>query len=105
MIAFLSTGDDLVAQTPDSVSVLPYQNHGIFLITPQAKGTTEIFAAISGNLYNAQTQVFSSKSEPAKLHLITPANKTKADSMLVYVMLYDENNSPVVTNKDHTDTS
>ncbi len=108
MIAFLSTGDDLIAQTPDSVSVLPYQNHGIFLITPQAKGTTEIFAAISGDLYNAQTQVFSSKSEPAKLHLITPANKTKADSMLVYVMLHDENNSPVITDKDiqiHLSTS
>ena len=93
-LVFLSSDNDSVAQVPDSVTILPYQNHGIFPITPKGEGTAEIFATHEGKLYGASTQIFSPKSEPSHLKIILPANKTKTDSMLAYVTIHDDNNSP-----------
>ena len=99
-VVFLSTKDSLIAQVPDSIPILPHQNHGIFEITPHVRGHTHVFAVANGNLYGATSQVFSQKSEPAKLGIVIPAGKTKADTMLAYVTLQDENGFPVAAGAD-----
>ena len=99
-VVFLSTEDNLIAHVPDSIPILPHQNHGIFEITPHVRGHTNVFAVVNGNLYGASSQVFSQKSEPAKLGIVIPAGKTKADTMLVYVTLQDENGFPVPASAD-----
>ena len=93
-LVFLSSDNDSVVSVPDSVTILPYQNHGIFSITPRDEGKAGIFATHEGNLYGMPTQVFSPKSEPSHLEIILPANRTKSDSMLAYVTVHDENDSP-----------
>ncbi len=81
--------------TPDSVSILPHRNHGIFGITPTGPGDAKAFAAAGGQLYEAQGRVFSPKGEPHALQIVLPANKTRADSMLGYVGVLDDNGAPV----------
>ena len=92
-LVFLSS-DSSAARVPDSVTIGPYQNHGIFPITPVDEGTAQIFATHEGKLYGMPTQIFSPKSEPSHLKIILPINKTKTDAMLAYVAIHDDNDSP-----------
>ncbi len=98
-LVLLSAGDDAI-NIQESVSILPYQNHGIFSVAPIHEGTADVFAAIDGQLYSVSTQVYSKKSEASGLQIVIPANKTKADSMLGYVMLVDEGGSPAPANEN-----
>ena len=95
-LALLSAADGHIVDVPDSVSIPPYMNHGVFPIIPLSGGSTEIFAA-SGDagLQSARTEVISPRSEPAKLRVIPASPKTLADSMLAYVLVLDEGGSPV----------
>ena len=98
--AFLSTDDNNIASAPQSVVIPAYHNHGIFMITPHAPGTTHLFATIQDTLYKIPLRVFSPQSVPASLQIVTPANITKTDSMLVYITILDRNGLPVLAPRD-----
>lgn len=100
LLAFLSTDDDSVIRVPDTVPILPHENHGVFEILPVSKGNTEVFAAVGGKLYRQTVEVFSPHSEPSNLGIVLAADKTGSDSILAYVTVSDQNGMPVPVNHD-----
>ncbi len=49
-IMMLSTNDPTVIKIPESVTILPYSNHGIFPIKAVKGGTATIFAVTDGRI-------------------------------------------------------
>ena len=96
----LSSDDYNILQIQNHTTIPKHLNHGIFSMTPILSGNAEIFAVIDDQLFTESTMIFSPKSQPQKLSLITPANKTKTDSMLAYVVLLDDNNLPISANQN-----
>ena len=99
-LVILSSGDDDAIHIQSTVSVPPYQNHGIFKITPKATGTTEVFATIHGKLIRVPTEIYPSNTQSYNLEITPAANKTKADTMLVYLTISDDNGTPVTISRD-----
>ncbi len=51
-ILVLSTGDPTIIKIPESVTILPYSNHGIFPIKAEKEGSTTIFAVVDRTNYS-----------------------------------------------------
>ncbi|MEM3007641.1 MAG: hypothetical protein QXW37_03425 [Candidatus Nitrosotenuis sp.] len=99
-IISLSVDDSNILVVPESVSVLPYKNHGIFEIKVLHEGAVKIFAASSGKLSSVQTQIHPSSVSPVALSVLFAANKTKADTIVGYVLSVDAGGSPAPVSKD-----
>ncbi len=96
----LSTSNPSVISIPESVLVLPYQNHGIFKIMTLQEGTVQIFAVIEGKISSSETTVYSSSVVPTALSVLLAANTTKADKMTGYVLSVDAKGAPAPVPKD-----
>ena len=99
-IFFLSTSDKSALYVPQSVSIPAFTNHGIFQIRPLKDGNATVFAALSGNLVQGQTIMYTSNTQPSSLRLILPTNTTKAQDMLAYVFSQDEFGLPAQVSSD-----
>ncbi|HXG73659.1 MAG TPA: hypothetical protein VNK44_02410 [Candidatus Nitrosotenuis sp.] len=96
----LSVDDPSILAVPESVSVPPYKNHGIFEIKVLRDGPVKIFAAGSGKVSSINTEVRPSSATPAALSVLFASNKTKADTVVGYVLSVDAAGSPATVSKD-----
>lgn len=96
----LSTNDPTIIKIPESVTILPYSNHGIFPIKAANEGTAIIFAVVDGQIIQKTINVYSSSRIPEGLRIILPVNTTKTESMLGYVITVDGKGSPAPVSKD-----
>lgn len=96
----LSSSDPSVLSVSESALVLPYQNHGIFKVQPLREGTAQVFALAEGKMVSLQTTVYSSSIVPTALSVLLPANVTKADSMMGYVLSVDARGTPAPVLED-----
>lgn len=96
----LSTSDPTIIKIPESVTILPYSNHGIFQIRAIKEGTTTIFAVIGGQIIQKTVNIYSSSIVPEGLKIILPANTTKTENILGYVVTIDSKGSPTPVSKD-----
>ncbi len=110
-LALISSSDSDVVEVEPSIFINPYNNHGIFKITPKNEDTAKVFVSVNGELSSTQVQVYSQKSGAQSLSLYLPANSTKSYEMYVYVFTLDGNNSkfipllentPNLVTKNHT---
>lgn len=99
-IISLSVDDSNILVVPESVSVLPYKNHAIFEIKVLREGDVKIFAAGSGKISSIQTQIHPSGVSPVALSVLFAANKTKADTIVGYVLSVDASGSPASVSED-----
>jgi len=99
VLAFLSISGDS-AGVPETVLLEPDRNHATFPITPIRAGEVEILAAMQGRLYDASSRIFVPQGSPSALHVELAANKTRTDSVLGYVILEDQNGTPVPATND-----
>ncbi|WP_042685601.1 hypothetical protein [Candidatus Nitrosotenuis chungbukensis] len=96
----LSTNDPTIIKIPESITILPYSNHGIFPIKAIKEGAVTIFAATNGQIIQKSINVYSSSRVPEGLRIILPVNTTKAENMLGYVIATDSKGSPAPVSKD-----
>lgn len=96
----LSTSDPSVVSVPESVLVLPYQNHGIFKVRALQEGTAQVFAVIDGRITSSETMIYSSSVVPTALLVLLAANATKADRITGYVVSVDAKGAPAPVTKD-----
>jgi len=96
----LSTSDPTIIKIPESVTILPYSNHGIFPIKAVKEGSTIIFAVVDGQIVQKTINVYSSSSVPEGLKIILPTNTTKTENMLGYIITVDSNGSPAPVSRD-----
>jgi len=96
----LSTSDPSIISIPESVLVLPYHNHGIFKVKALREGIVQVFAVVEGKITSSQTTVYSSSVVPTRLSVLLPANITKADKMIGYVLSVDAKGAPAPVLKD-----
>lgn len=96
----LSTSDPTIVKIPESVTILPYSNHGIFSIKAMKEGSTTIFAVADGQIIQKTINVYSSSRIPEGLRIILPANATKTENMIGYVITVDSKGSPAPVSKD-----
>lgn len=96
----LSTGDPSIVQIPQSITILPYSNHGIFQVKPLREGSTEIFALVDGAIVSADVFIHSSSMKPEGLLLVLPANATKTDDVTGYVLTVDARGYPAPVPRD-----
>ncbi|MGI0004525.1 MAG: hypothetical protein ACREAX_04425 [Candidatus Nitrosotenuis sp.] len=96
----LSTSDPSIISVPESVLVLPHHNHGIFKIKALREGTAQVFAVIEGKIISSQTTVYSSSIVPTALSVLLPANYTKTDEIIGYVLSVDAKGAPAPVLKD-----
>jgi hypothetical protein len=96
----LSTSDSSIIKIPESVTILPYSNHGIFPIKAIKEGTATIFAVVDGQIIQKTVNVYSSSRVPEGLRIILPANTTKTENILGYVITVDSKGSPASVSKD-----
>ncbi|TBR11821.1 MAG: hypothetical protein EPO62_01140 [Candidatus Nitrosotenuis sp.] len=96
----LSTSDPTIIKIPESVTILPNSNHGIFPIKAAKEGSTTVFAAVDGQIIQKTITVYSSSRVPEGLRVILPANTTKTENMLGYIMTVDSKGSPAPVSKD-----
>lgn len=94
-LALIATSDPTIIQVPESVSVLPHTNHGIFQIEALKEGKADVFASIGGELVETGVTVHSASRQPKALDILIPSNVTKAENMMGYVISVDSNGSPV----------
>lgn len=99
-LLFLSTSDKSRLDVPQSINISPFTNHGIFQIKPLKNGNATVFAALQGNLVQADTTIYQSNTQPASLRIILPTNITKAQNMLAYVFSQDQFGLPAPVNLD-----
>jgi hypothetical protein len=99
-IISLSTDNPNKLLIPESVSVLPYKNHAIFEIKTLQEGVAKIFAAGGGKVSSTQIEVHPSGISPAALSVLFASNKTKADTVIGYVLSVDAGGSPAAVSKD-----
>lgn len=93
-IIVLSSSNPAVIEIPQSTTVLPYSNHGIFSIKPLHPGEAQIFAVVDGKIITTQVIVYSSSRQAEDLKIILPTNLTKTDTMIGYVISVDARGSP-----------
>ncbi len=98
----LSTVDDFVLESDQSVSIHANQNHGIFNLMPHHVGESKIFASFNGGLVSDTTTIYAEKSGPKKLEVILPGNSTLAENLRGFVFLKDGNGFPTVSDFDRT---
>jgi hypothetical protein len=96
----LSSSDPSIIQVPESITILPYSNHGIFSIKPQRHGDVEVFAVVNGEITSAKLFVYSSSRQPEGLKIILPVNTTKTQTMVGYVLSTDAKGFPGPVAKD-----
>lgn len=96
----LSTNDPTIIKIPESVTILPYSNHGIFPIKAVKSGAVTIFAVIDGQIIQKTLNVYSSSRVPESLRIILPVNTTKTENILGYVITVDSKGSPAPVSKD-----
>lgn len=96
----LSSSDPSVLSVSESALVLPYQNHGMFRISALREGTADVFALVEGKMTKLQATVYSSSTVPTALSVLLPANVTKADSMIGYVLSVDARGTPAPVLED-----
>lgn len=96
----LSVDDPSILSVPNSVTVLPFQNHGIFEIKTHREGTAQVFAAVDGKTSTVLTKIHSSDVVPTALLVLFASNKTKADTIIGYVLSVDARGSPATVSKD-----
>jgi hypothetical protein len=101
-IIILSASDPTIIDIPQSVTVLPYSNHGIFPIKPLKHGDVKIFAVIDGKIISTDLFVYSSSRQPEGLKIVLPVNSTNAQTMIGYVLSVDGKGSPAQVSKDTT---
>ncbi len=99
-VIVLSTSDPSIISVPESVSVLPYQNHGIFKIKALHQGDIQVFAVVDGKIAVSQAMIHSSSVMPEALSVLFPANKTKANTVIGYVVSVDSKGTPAPVSKD-----
>ena len=101
---FLSVDDDSIVMVPESITVDPHKNHASFLIILLNPGSTKIHALSDGALYSAAVTVVSSQSTPDSLKITLATNKTKIDSVMGHLAVYDQKGLPVRVDADiHAD--
>ncbi|MEW6043445.1 MAG: hypothetical protein AB1608_04215 [Thermoproteota archaeon] len=96
----LSTDSPNLLSIPESVSVPPYRNHAVFEIRTLQEGVAQIFAAGGGKVSSIQTEIHPSGTSPAALSVLFAANKTKAGTVVGYVLSVDASGSPAAVSKD-----
>ncbi|HEY8111065.1 MAG TPA: hypothetical protein VIG05_09400 [Candidatus Nitrosotenuis sp.] len=96
----LSTNDPAIIKIPESITILPYSNHGIFPIKAVKGGTATIFAVINGQIIQKTIHIYSSSQVPEGLRIILPVNTTKTENILGYVITVDSKGSPAPVSKD-----
>ncbi|MEO9309721.1 MAG: hypothetical protein ABI337_05440 [Nitrososphaera sp.] len=96
----LSVDDPNALVIPKSVLVPPYKNHAIFEIKALHEGIVKIFAVGGGMVSNTQTEIHPSSTSAAALSVLFASNKTKADTVLGYVLSVDAGGSPAPVSKD-----
>ncbi len=99
-LVLLSVNDDFVVQIDSSLNIQTNQNHGTFKITPLNEGEATVSILYDGELFSANTQVFSKKSDAQKLKVILPTNSTVSTDMKGMVFLLDGNDSPIQSSFD-----
>ncbi len=99
-LALISTSDPSVIRVPQSVSILPYSNHGIFSVDALKQGEADLFVSINGELAETRVMVHSASRQPDSLDILVPSNQTKSDKMIGYVISVDSNGSPVPVKED-----
>lgn len=100
--AVISTDDPIIIQVPQSVTIMPHSNHGIFPLKPLRDGTAQIFALLDGNIISTKATVHSSNRQPEKLSIILASNSTKTDSIVGYVISVDGRGTPAPVPTDTT---
>lgn len=96
----LSTSDPAIIKIPESITILPYSNHGIFPIKAVKEGSATIFAVVDGQIIQKTIIVYSSSRIPEGLRIILPTNTTKTEDMLGYIITVDSKGSPAPVSKD-----
>ncbi|KFM16967.1 hypothetical protein SCCGRSA3_02002 [Marine Group I thaumarchaeote SCGC RSA3] len=99
-LALISTSDPSVIRVPQSVSILPYSNHGIFSVDALKQREADLFISINGELAETRVMVHSASRQPDSLDILVPSNQTKSDKMIGYVISIDSNGSPVPVKED-----
>lgn len=99
-LALISTSDPSVINVPQSVSILPYSNHGIFSVEALKQGEVDLFVSINGDLAQTSVLVHSASRQPDSLEILVPSNQTKSGKMIGYVISVDSNGSPVPVKED-----
>ncbi len=99
-VIVLSSSDPTVIQIPQSVTIPPYSNHGIFSIKPLSQGSAEVFAVVDGKIISTNLFVYSSSRQPEGLKIVLPVNSTKTETMIGYVLSVDAKDSPAPVSKD-----
>ncbi|MGQ0772755.1 MAG: hypothetical protein ACT4NT_08310 [Nitrososphaerota archaeon] len=99
-VIILSTSDPSIMSVPESVSILPYQNHGIFKIKALRQGSIQVFVVVDGKISVSHAVIHSSSVVPEALSVLFPANKTKANTMIGYVVSVDSKGTPAPVSKD-----
>ncbi len=94
-IVILSTSDPAIIQIPQSATIHPYSNHGIFHIKTLREGHVQVFAAVNGQIITTDLYVYSSNRHPEGLRIVLASNLTKADIMTGYVLTTDAKGSPI----------
>ena len=99
-VIVLSSSDPTIIQIPESVTIPPHSNHGIFSIKPSRQGAVEIFAVADGKIISTNLFVYSSSRQPEGLKIVLPVNSTKTETMIGYVLSVDAKDSPAPVTKD-----
>lgn len=99
-LLFLSASDRSKLGIPQSISIPPFANHGIFQIKTLQSGNATVFAALQGNLVQSDATIYQSNTEPSSLRIILPDNTTKAESMVSYVFSQDQSGLPAPVSSD-----
>ncbi len=99
-LVLLSVDDDFVVQIDSSLNIQINKNHGTFNITPLNEGDAIVSILYDGELFSANTKVFSKKSDAQELKVILPTNSTVATDLKGMVFLLDGNDSPIQSSFD-----
>lgn len=100
-LVLVTASDKTVLDVPESITVLPESNHGIFEIKALKEGGAKIFVSVNGEVTTADVRVHSSSSKPDRLGLFLPSNSTKAAKVPVYIFTLDGNGSPAIAKQDN----
>lgn len=95
----LATGSTSVS-IPDTTTISPGMNHGIFEIRAVRSGPVEVHAAHAGDVGLAGGTVFSPYTGPRSLDLVMPGNLTSASDVTAVVVVLDGNGYPVQAVRD-----
>ncbi len=95
----LATGSASVS-IPDTTTIPPGMNHGIFEIRAVRSGPAEVHAAHAGDVGLAGGTVFSPYAGPRGLDLVMPGNLTSASDVTAVVVMLDGNGYPVQAVRD-----